>query len=164
MQIPGRATPVPRPDDREVLVQWLDWQRATVRPKCEGLDDAAARRSLISTSPDLTVLGIVVHLTDVERHWMVGSVLGEPRNREPDPGWGRSALSLTAALDAYDDQCERSRAIVAAHDLDELERYVPDGLPAVSLRWILGHLIEETARHLGHLDLLRELLDGSRGY
>lgn len=164
MQIPGRATPVPRPDDREVLVQWLDWQRATVRPKCEGLDEAAARRSLISTSPDLTVLGIVVHLADVERHWLVHSFLGEPRTGEPDRGWGRSTLSLPEVLDAYDGQCERSREIVAAHDLDELERYVPEGLPAVSLRWILGHLIEETARHLGHLDLLRELLDGSRGY
>ena len=65
---------------------------------------------------------------------------------------------------AYDAQCERSRQITAAHDLGDIERYAPDGLPLVSLRWILGHLIEETARHLGHLDILRELTDGVRGY
>lgn len=164
MEIPGRSQPVPRPNDREVLEQWLDWQRATVRPKCEGLDEAAARRSLIDTSPDLTVHGIVVHLTDVERHWMVGSFLGQPAANEDAGGWGASSLSLAEALDAYDAQCEQSRSIAAAHDLDEPERYAPKGLPIVSLRWILGHLIEETARHLGHLDLLREVLDGRRGY
>ncbi|MBO0811584.1 MAG: DinB family protein [Microlunatus sp.] len=161
--MPGRQAPVPRPDDREALTQWLDWQRATVRPKCEGLAEADARRSLIGTSPALTVHGIVVHLTDVEQHWMVRSFLGE-QVAAADRGWGESDASLEVVLDSYDSQCERSREIAADHDLDELECYAPDGLPVVSLRWILGHLIEETARHLGHLDLLRELLDGRRGY
>ena len=154
---------MPRPDEREVLTQWLDWQRHTVRAKCDGLDDSAARRSLIPTSPDLTVAGIVVHLTDVERHWMVRSFLGEPVDAEPR-GWGESELSLPRLLEAYERQCERSRAIAADHDLDDPERYAPEGLPVVSLRWILGHLVQETARHLGHLDLLRELIDERRGY
>ena len=83
MEVPGRRFPVPRPDEREVLTQWLDWQRGTVRAKCEGVDEAAARRSLIPTSPALTIAGIVVHLTDVERHWMVRSFLGEPVDPEP---------------------------------------------------------------------------------
>ncbi|WP_152360673.1 DinB family protein [Microlunatus speluncae] len=152
-----------RPDERQLLEQWLDWQRATVRAKCEGISDEAARRSLIPTSPELTIAGIVAHLAGVERHWLVRSFLGEAIP-EPTGGWGGPELPLTELLDAYDIQCARSREIAAAHDLDEPERYAPEGLPIVSLRWILGHLIQETARHLGHLDLLRELTDGQRGY
>ena len=108
--------------------------------------------------------GLVVHLTGAERHWMVRSFLGEAAGDDDNRPWGESDLSLPELLAGYDAQCERSRQIADAHDLDELERYVPEGLPAVSLRWILGHLIEETARHLGHLDLLCEMLDGRRGY
>jgi hypothetical protein len=73
-------------------------------------------------------------------------------------------ISLVRLVDEYDVQCARSREIVAAHDLDELEAFAPPGLELVSLRWILGHMIEETARHLGHLDALRELTDGVTGY
>ena len=163
MEVPGRHFPVPRPDQREVLTQWLEWQRGTVRAKCAGLDENAARRCLVPTSPALTIAGIVSHLTGVERHWMVRSFLGEPPVEEPS-GWGESTLPLPELLTAYEAQCERSRLITARHDLDDLERYAPEGLPIVSLRWILGHLVQETARHLGHLDLLRELIDGRRGY
>lgn len=147
-----------------MLTQWLDWQRVTVRAKCTGLDEGQARRSFVPSSPDLTVSGIVVHLTGVERNWMVRSFLGETVDSGEGRRWGESTLSLSAALDAYDAQCEQSRTIAADHDLDELECWAPEGLSPVTLRWILAHLIEETARHLGHLDLLRELLDGSRGY
>ncbi len=77
---------------------------------------------------------------------------------------GRStAFSLDDLLTEYEQQCVRSRAIVAEHDLDEMEAYVPPGMEALSLRWIVNHLIEETARHLGHIDLLREIADGVRG-
>ncbi|MCK9794623.1 DinB family protein [Isoptericola sp. 4D.3] len=71
------------------------------------------------------------------------------------PDAGSPHRSLTIAT---------TRGIAASHDLDTLERFSPPGLPRVSLRWILGHLLHETARHLGHLDLLRELADGERGY
>ncbi len=163
VDVAGRRFPIPRPDDRQVLEQWLDWQRATVRAKCAGVADDEARRSLIPTSPELTMAGIVAHLTGVERHWLVRSFLDEPIPQQPG-GWGGPELPLAELLDAYDTQCDRSRQIAAAHELDEPERYAPEGLPIVSLRWILGHLLQETARHLGHLDLLRELTDGSRGY
>ncbi|MFC7622860.1 DinB family protein [Microlunatus sp. GCM10028923] len=163
MDVPGRTFPVPQPDDRQVLEQWLDFQRATVRAKCEGLDEASARRSLIPSSPATTVAGIVGHLTGVERHWLVRSFLGEPIPAEPG-GWGGPVRPLPELLDDYDAQCARSREIAADHALDTPERYAPEGLPIVTLRWILGHLTQETARHLGHLDLLRELADGSRGY
>ncbi|SKC76654.1 DinB family protein [Krasilnikoviella flava] len=164
MDAPGRRFPPPQPDDREVLTQWLDWQRATVRPKCEGLDEAAAQRPLVPSSPATTVVGIVAHLTHVEHHWMVRSFLGQAGPSPAGTDWVVPDAPLTELLDAYDAQCATSRRIAAAHDLDTLERLSPPGLPLVSLRWILGHLLQETARHLGHLDLLRELTDGERGY
>ena len=163
MEADRRQVPEPNADERTTLTGWLDWQRATVRLKCAGLDDSAARRQFIPTSPAMTIAGIVRHLADAERHWLVRSFLGEPASPEPRL-WGESDEPLHRSLDAYDAQCERSRQITAAYDLGDTERYAPDGLPLVSLRWILGHLIEETARHLGHLDILRELTDGARGY
>jgi uncharacterized damage-inducible protein DinB len=159
----GRSFPVPVPDEREVLTQWLDWQRATVRPKCIGVSPEAAQAALVPTSPALTIAGVVVHLTNVERGWMVRSFLGEDAP-DPIPDWTPADAPMAELLDAYDQQCAISREIAAAHELDAIERWSPPGLPRVSLRWILGHLIHETARHLGHLDLLRELTDGERGY
>lgn len=163
MEVPARSLPQPQPDDRGLLTGWLDWQRATVRAKCEGIDDLQARRSFLLTSPRLTIAGIVDHLTAVERGWMIESFLGERHAGEVE-AWGESSRRLSELLDSYDRQCERSREIERAHDLETLEQFAPEGLQLVSLRWILGHLIEETARHLEHLDILRELTDGSRGY
>lgn len=74
-----------------------------------------------------------------------------------------TGVSLTELLDSYDEQCARSRAIVAARGLDELEAWAPEGMELVSLHWIMCHVIEETARHLGHLDAIRELVDGMTG-
>ena len=78
--------------------------------------------------------------------------------------WVVGSEPLDELLEAYDAQCARSRTIVEQHDFDELEAYAPAGIELVSLRWIVGHVVEETARHLGHLDLIREALDGARGY
>jgi uncharacterized damage-inducible protein DinB len=140
------------PGHRTTLTGWLDWQRTTVRLKCAGLDESDARRQYTPTSPAMTIAGIVRRLADAERHWLVRSFLGEAVSPAPR-WWGESDEPLHRSLDAYDAQCERSRQITAAHDLGDIERYAPDGLPLVSLRWILGHLIEETARHRGHLDI-----------
>lgn len=156
---------MPGPDEREVLVQWLDWQRATVVAKCAGLDPTRADVALLPTSPQLTISGVVSHLTDVERHWMVRSFLGQSTPETRGGGWipapGRSLVLL---VQDHRNQCDRSREVAAAHHLDALEGWAPPGLPRVTLRWILGHLVHETARHLGHLDLLRENADGQRGY
>lgn len=145
-----------------MITGWLDWQRETVRIKCAGLDDEQARRRLLPTSPEMSVGALVSHLIAVERHWLVGSFLGEPAGPLDDDGWADDE-PLGILLDRYREQCEVSRRIAAEHDLDELERYAPVGMPMVTLRWILQHLIEETARHLGHLDILTELIDGRRG-
>ncbi len=152
-----------------MLTGWLDWQRATVRLKCAGLSDVDARRAPLPSSPVMTIAGVVSHLRWVEHGWFETSFLGEPdrapsTDDDPHAPWRVGGIPLARLLDEYDEQCERSRAIVAAHDLDELERFAPPGLELVSLRWILGHLIEETARHLGHLDALRELADGVTSY
>lgn len=112
----------------------------------------------------MSVTSIVTHLAWVEWHWFERSFEGSTA-RDPDPrcGWDQD-LTLHAALELYDVQCARSRDIVAANSMDDLEQYAPPGLPIVSLRWIVSHVLEETARHVGHLDLLRESIDGERGY
>lgn len=143
-----------------MLAGWLDWQRATVRVKCDGLTDVEAYRSLLP-SPLTTVAGVVSHLRWVEYGWLERSFLGRAPAEVAD--WEVSGVPLARLLDEYDAQCARSREIAAAHDLDTLEVWAPPGQELVSLRWILCHLIEETARHLGHIDAIRELIDGSTG-
>ncbi|WP_114558264.1 mycothiol transferase [Desertihabitans aurantiacus] len=165
MEVAGRRFPVPAPDEREVLVQWLDWQRATVVAKCADLEPGLGSVAWVPTSPGLTIAGVVSHLTDVERHWMVRSFLGELVPAAPGGGWSPPpGRPLELLLQDYREQCARSVEIAAAFPLDSPERWAPDGLPVVTLRWILGHLLQETARHVGHLDLLREHADGRRGY
>jgi uncharacterized damage-inducible protein DinB len=158
-----RSFPPGLGDERAVSTGWLEWQRATVRRKCEGLDEEAARRRPVPSS-ELSIASVVSHLRSVEWHWFERSFLGDDSDADPSGGWVLGSQPLAELLDAYDAQCARSRDIVAAHDLDAIEAYAPAGLPLVSLRWIVGHMTEETARHLGHLDLLREAIDGSRGY
>ena len=157
-----RRFPPPLGDERAVTLGWLDWQRATVHRKCADLGDAEARRRVVPSS-ELTVASLVTHLRWTEWHWFERSFLGAPA-RDASLDWVVGSESLEELLEAYEAQCARSRTIVDQHDLDELEAYAPEGIELVSLRWIVGHVVEETARHLGHLDLIREALDGSRGY
>ncbi len=160
-----RRFPPANGDERSTLVGWLDWQRATVHRKCAGLGNRASREPLVPSS-ELSVASIVSHLRWVEWHWFERSFLGIHRGQEEDldGGWEFHDASFEQLLSSYAQQCDRSRVIIDSHALDELENYAPPGLPVVSLRWILGHVLEETARHLGHVDLLREAADGQRGY
>ncbi|MEV8376246.1 DinB family protein [Kribbella sp. NPDC056861] len=152
--------------EREMLAGLLDWQRQTVRLKCQDLDDEQARLALLPASPRMTIATVVAHLRWVELAWFEVSFLGARDLYTEDPLElpAPPMAPLAHLLDDYDAQCDRSRQIVAAHQLDELEAWAPEGLELVSLRWIIGHLIEETARHLGHLDALRELTDGATFY
>ena len=112
----------------------------------------------------MKIAGLVSHLTSVESEWLEGSFLGNEEVLESSQGgWDVGNQSLQVLLDSYRQQGIRSEQILAEHGLDELEAYAPPGLELVSLRWIVTHLIEETGRHLGHLDVLREMADGSRG-
>jgi uncharacterized damage-inducible protein DinB len=156
-------------DERAVLTSMLDYARATVRYKSEGLTEELAGESPVPTSPLLTFKGLVNHLYWVEKTWIEQNYLGRSiegpwTDEEPDREFAVALeYPLAALLDQYDEQCATYNRLLEGHSLDtSCARPIRDGRrPA--LRWVLQHLIEETARHNGHLDVLRELLDGSRG-
>jgi Protein of unknown function (DUF664) len=167
-----RLDPDPDGGERELLAQYLDYQRETVLLKTDGLDS----RQLATRLPpsELTLGGLLNHLALVEDNWMEGLFLGHP-DREPwvgvdwdaDPDWDfRTAADLEPEelRGWYRDACQRSRHIVSvAASLDQRSvRPRRDGR-YFTLRWVLLHLIEETARHAGHADFLRQALDGSVG-
>jgi uncharacterized damage-inducible protein DinB len=158
--------------ERVLLCQYLDNQRQTMLQKTEGLSAA----QLVRAHPpsELTLAGLLYHLALVEETWMEVRFFGRPERApwvgvdwDADPNWEfRTAAELVPEelRQRYRDACERSRRVVSATtSLDELSAQArPDGRH-FSLRWVLLHLIEETARHAGHADLLREALDGTVG-
>jgi uncharacterized damage-inducible protein DinB len=167
--MPGYPGPVS--DEREMLLAWLDYERESVRRKVTGLTEAQARWAPASTANSL--LGIVYHLAWAERWWFTSGFAGEPHMSPPawadpnDRDWElhpHESVTLPDAVALYRKECARSDEIArAASSLDEVgkhERCVRGGL---TLRWILNHMIEETARHAGHADITRELIDGSTG-
>ncbi|MFJ8646488.1 DinB family protein [Streptomyces sp. NPDC093546] len=158
-------------DERTQLVGWLDTQRAIVRWKCEGLAEADAHRAVLPHSPLMTVAGVVSHLRWVEHAWFKVLFLGEPAADNPsfdeseeDLDMKVEGVPLARLLEEYERQCEVSNEIVAAHALEETGRHPDFRSGRASLRWMLIHMVEETARHAGHLDAMRELLDGQKGY
>lgn len=170
-------TSVTRPpftgDERTQLVGWLDLQRSFVRMKCQGLSEADAHRKVLPTSPLMTMAGLVAHLRWNEYSWFQLNLLGTPdagqtpwtEGGHPDAEMFADGIPLAQLLDEYDEECARSNDVVAALALDDVEKgpYAAKG-GASSVRYILCHMIEETARHLGHLDIIRELIDGHRSY
>ena len=168
--MPSRTRPPFTTDERTQLVGWLDLQRALVPWKCEGLTDADAHRPLLATSPLMTVAGIVSHLRWAENTWFEVLFLGRPADgpqfqEEPeDADMMVEGVRLAQLLDEYHRQCAISNEIISSHALDEPGRHPDFTSASASLRWMLIHMVEETARHVGHLDLLRELLDGRKGY
>ncbi|MCX4764753.1 DinB family protein [Streptomyces sp. NBC_01275] len=156
-------------DERTQLTTFLDYARDTARAKCEDLSDGDARKAPLSGSPLMTPSGLINHLRWVEYYWFQVMFLGEAdegpwTDEDPDREM-RIAVDFPLAqlLAEYDEQAARYRELVAAHDLDAKAKQPARDGRAVDLRWILLHLIEETARHNGHLDVLRELIDGKTG-
>ncbi|MFE1414378.1 DinB family protein [Streptomyces sp. NPDC085524] len=156
-------------DERTQLTTFLDYARDTARAKCEGVSAGDARKALLPGSPLMTLSGLINHLRWVEYYWFQVVFLGEedggPWTREDPDREMRIAVDFPLAqlLDEYAEQSSRYRELVAGSALDEkAQRAVRDGVH-VDLRWILLHLTEETARHNGHLDILREMLDGTTG-
>jgi uncharacterized damage-inducible protein DinB len=152
-------------DERRVLAAVLEYQRETIVMKTEGLDDEAARRPGVpsGTSP----AGVVKHLAHVERWWFHAVFAGRDvefpwSENDRDADWrveaGESLADLVAAYRAAWE--ESNRVAAAASSLDAVSFHEEH---RVSLRWIYLHMIEETARHAGHVDILREQLDGSTG-
>lgn len=156
-------------DERTQLTTFLDYARDTTRTKCQDVSAENARKALLPGSPLMTMSGVVNHLRWVEYYWFQVVLLGEEdlgpwTDEDPDREM-RIAVDfpLPQLLDEYAEQSARYRELVAGSDLDrKAQRTIRDGLH-VDLRWILLHLTEETARHNGHLDILRELLDGTTG-
>jgi uncharacterized damage-inducible protein DinB len=168
---PGRADDIPSSwDERTILTTFLDYARDTVRAKCAGLSNADARRAPLPGSPLMTISGLVSHLRWVESAWIEQTLLGGTIDApwtagDPDREF-RIAVTVPLAqlLADYRAACARHRDLVASLDLDTPSRgELGWRTEPVTLRWVLFHLAEETARHNGHLDILRELADGARG-
>ena len=167
---PVRRRPPYVADERTQLVGWLDLQRAMVHMKCEGLSDADAHRSVLPGSPPMTMAGAVSHLRWVEHCWFEVVFLGRPAvgprfdgGRE-DADMMVSGEPLHRLLADYERQCALSNEIAAAHSLDDVGKHAGFRAAAATLRWMLIHMVEETARHVGHMDAIRELLDGRKGH
>ncbi|MBP2703236.1 DinB family protein [Microbispora sp. RL4-1S] len=167
---PPRIRPPFVADERTQLVGWLDMQRAIVHWKCEGLSDEDAHRPVLPSSPLMTMAGVVSHLRWTESTWFEVLFSGRPadgpqfRDDLEDADMMVEGVPLARLLDEYEQQCAVSNKIIAAHSLDEVGRHPEFRSAAATLRWMVIHMIEETARHAGHLDAVRELLDGQKGY
>jgi hypothetical protein len=150
-------------DERAMLTGFLDWYREVAERKLDGLSRADATR--VSTPTGVTLLGTIAHLDWVERRWFGHYLCGDA------PGAADATTSFTVAADAtvesvvagYRGACEKSREVTAALDLGTMTVVPHDVFGDQSLRWVLVHMIDETARHAGHLDILRELTDGRTG-
>ncbi|MFD6231556.1 DinB family protein [Streptomyces sp. NPDC060232] len=167
-------TPRIRPDytadERTQLLGWLDMQRSIIRWKCEGLSEEAAHRPVLPSSPLMTAAGLVSHMRWVEHCWFEVILLDRPADANPQFGEAEDAdmqvdgIPLDRLLEEYDRQCAVSNEIVASLSLDDTGRNTEFKAGAASVRWVLLHMIEETARHAGHMDAIRELVDGDKGY
>lgn len=156
-------------DEREALHDWLEMYRHTLPIKLGGLTAEQLCTAAVPPS-NLTLLGLVRHLTEVERYWFGAVVAGESlpsvycaTDRDGD-------FTDVDPAQAFDDLARYDAEIVAsrerAAEVADLDAALPgqrNGQP-VNLRWVYTHLIEEYARHMGHADLVRESLDGATGY
>jgi uncharacterized damage-inducible protein DinB len=164
-----RTDSPPAWDERTQLATFLDYARDTARAKCEGVSPDDARRAPLPGSPLMTIAGLINHLSWVEYYWfevvfLGGEDEGPWTDEDPDREMRIAVdMPLTDVLALYGERAARYRELVASHDLD-----TPAGRPrrdgrCPDLRWIVLHLIEETARHNGHLDIIREIVDGTTG-
>ena len=153
-----------------MLEEWVDYQRATLLTKCAGLTAEQLKRPSVPPST-MTLLGLVRHMTEVERWWFRMHAAGEDirlvysTKEDPDADWfALDEADPAADIATYLSECGAARRAVADMDLEAVVprrgRHAQDTL---SLRWIFTHMIEEYARHNGHADLLREAIDGATG-
>ena len=170
---PERRRPSGWAAERGALLGYLAAQRVAVLAVVDGLDEGSLRRSVVPSG--WTCLGLLEHLGHAERFWaqavLGGEVSALPWTDEPEGEWDPAAALVSDHETAdvatfYHDQCARTDAIVSGLDLDDR----PPGVhrvdlpaPVADVRDVLLHLLEETARHAGHLDIARELLDGRTG-
>jgi uncharacterized damage-inducible protein DinB len=164
---PRRTEPAYVLPERAMLEGWLEFHRTTLLLKCEGLDDAQRKARPIPTS-NLSLHGLVRHMAEVERGWFCAVLMqAAAPDIWYDPAIEDSELvplddaDWEADLAVWQTECRQSRAAAQARELDDVGSR--NGTPC-SLRWIYVHMIEEYARHNGHADLIRELVDGTVGW
>ena len=168
------ALPPPVPDERTALLAFLAQQRYALRIAAFGLtDDQARLPAARATGSTLTIGGLVKHMADGERVW-IDTVMDRRDVSSVDYQTGFTLLpseTLAGVLARYDDVAAETERVVSS--IDDLGRRVPvprdapwfpADVDAWSVRWVLLHLIEETARHAGHADLVREAIDGATAY
>lgn len=154
--------------EREALTAFLDAQRSALMRKVEGVSEADARR--VPTASSLSLLALLKHSAIWEERWFQGIVAGQPLG----DGWPEQEADVAdedvllteddtvgKCMTRYREAAEVSRRIAGAKELDSA--CARPEIIDCNLRWVLMHLIEETARHAGHADIIREALDGSRG-
>ncbi|KMS90445.1 Mini-circle protein [Streptomyces regensis] len=163
-----RLPPPTTADEATTLAAWLDFYRETLALKCDGLTEQQLRTAAAPPST-LTLLGLVQHMTEVERTWFRRTLTGEQvpavypatGEREHDEGFAlRDDVSAEQAMAAWRAEIAVSTRNCRGRSLDDTAPF--HGMD-VSLRWIYTHMIAEYARHDGHADLLRERIDGTTG-
>lgn len=153
--------------EKETLLAFLDNNRAVMVWKLDGLSEGDARRPMVRSGTNM--LGLVKHLAWVERWWFEDNFAG----REVDFPWSdddpdadfrvEDEETIADIVTLYEVAVADSNEIIDSADLDDLAAVSRDGVSR-SLRWIVGHMVEETARHAGHADIVRELIDDNTGY
>jgi uncharacterized damage-inducible protein DinB len=153
-------------DEKTMLVAFLDQNRAIMLWKLDGLDEEQARRQILPSATSM--LGLVKHLAWVERWWFVDYIGGgEPdypwSDEDPDADWRIEDHETIASISQlYVDAVGEANAVIEA--AENLEVAGTKTEEPRSLRWVLIHMIEETTRHAGHADIVREMIDGTAGY
>jgi uncharacterized damage-inducible protein DinB len=165
-----RPKPLLSGGEREQLTSWLAFYRATLLKKCSGLSfDTLSRRPVESST--MSLLGLLRHMTFVEQVWFDARFAGNqvveyyrrPDDREVD--WTElDSATLDEVVANYQRAYETADELARGHELEEFVKQPGSGREPVDLRWIYLHMIEEYARHCGHADILRELVDGVTGY
>jgi uncharacterized damage-inducible protein DinB len=153
--------------EQAALENFLDAQREGLIRKIQGLDDSTARQA--PTASSLSLLGLVKHATTWERRWFQVILCGRESGEDWPTVRGQNEATFMVGehdtvndwVEKYREQIEQSRAVAAPMDLDS--RCARTDLIDCNLRYVLFHMLEETARHAGHADIIRETLDGSRG-
>ena len=170
MTIPASPPAADQPDstgsERQVLEAFLDFHRQVLVSKVDGISENEARHRRVPSKT--TLAGLIKHMIGVERGWFQEVLAGrKPEDIGPNVGGGDESWDLaenetvSSLIKEYEQTCEQSRQTAARFALDDA---VPEpDMGQVSLRWVYVHMIEETARHVGHADILREQTDGAAG-
>ena len=156
--VPDRKPPRLAADERRTVQALWQYHRESLVRKVQGIDDDLARRRLVPSETSL--LWLVKHASGAEMRWVLWSFAGEVDGVRDDSV--RPDDTLEAVIAEYETTWARVDGVVSAASLDDQCRAL-SGDDVVNLRWIVFHLLEETARHAGHADIIRELLDGQTG-